>query len=294
MDSPAIDAIPTEASFPPIDQRGVARPQGSGADIGAFELEGRFSASFTLTDETGRVITPESVMLAGLPVTVDVYIDATIEENYLATIEWGDGSITTIEVVSGQPATAQHVFTSFDTFDIDLVVTSDRGNTTTASQTIVIVGPADAIRFVAESVRALSSDPTLTQSARSLLESVIADLDGNSVRAQNGALQMLEKGNPTPALVKLRSALEALIDTETEAPNLNLSDQRALLALTGKAIVLDALIRAEPLVNNPGEQRLLTQAQTLVSSGDRYLSAGDFVAAVRNYLQASQKLQGIR
>jgi hypothetical protein len=36
--SPALDAIPLTNSFPPIDQRGIHRPLGSGADIGAFEL----------------------------------------------------------------------------------------------------------------------------------------------------------------------------------------------------------------------------------------------------------------
>ncbi len=36
--SPAIDAIPLTNSFPPIDQRGIHRPLGRGADIGAFEL----------------------------------------------------------------------------------------------------------------------------------------------------------------------------------------------------------------------------------------------------------------
>ena len=36
--SPALYAIPLTNSFPPIDQRGVHRPLGPGADIGAFEL----------------------------------------------------------------------------------------------------------------------------------------------------------------------------------------------------------------------------------------------------------------
>ncbi|MGO8676406.1 MAG: immunoglobulin domain-containing protein [Limisphaerales bacterium] len=36
--SPAIDAIPLTNYFPPIDQRGIQRPLGKGADIGAFEL----------------------------------------------------------------------------------------------------------------------------------------------------------------------------------------------------------------------------------------------------------------
>jgi hypothetical protein len=37
--SPAIDAIPAGACAVATDQRGVARPQGTGCDIGAFELE---------------------------------------------------------------------------------------------------------------------------------------------------------------------------------------------------------------------------------------------------------------
>ena len=35
--SPAIDAAPADADCPAADQRGVARPQGAGCDIGAFE-----------------------------------------------------------------------------------------------------------------------------------------------------------------------------------------------------------------------------------------------------------------
>lgn len=37
--SPAIDAIPAEQCALEIDQRGLARPQGAGCDLGAFELE---------------------------------------------------------------------------------------------------------------------------------------------------------------------------------------------------------------------------------------------------------------
>jgi hypothetical protein len=35
--SPAIDAAPVDSDCPAVDQRGVARPQGAGCDIGAFE-----------------------------------------------------------------------------------------------------------------------------------------------------------------------------------------------------------------------------------------------------------------
>jgi hypothetical protein len=35
--SPVLDAIPAEQCALPTDQRGVARPQGAGCDIGAVE-----------------------------------------------------------------------------------------------------------------------------------------------------------------------------------------------------------------------------------------------------------------
>lgn len=37
--SPVIDAIPTNGNYPAYDQRGFSRPQGSGVDIGAVELD---------------------------------------------------------------------------------------------------------------------------------------------------------------------------------------------------------------------------------------------------------------
>lgn len=37
--SPAIDASPADAECPPVDQRGISRPQGAACDIGSFEVE---------------------------------------------------------------------------------------------------------------------------------------------------------------------------------------------------------------------------------------------------------------
>jgi len=37
--SPGVDAAPVDSDCPATDQRGIARPQGGGCDIGAFELE---------------------------------------------------------------------------------------------------------------------------------------------------------------------------------------------------------------------------------------------------------------
>src|SRR5262249_55622792 len=49
--SPAIDAIPVASCAVNADQRGVARPQGNGCDIGAFE------ASFTAQQNIAPAVT---------------------------------------------------------------------------------------------------------------------------------------------------------------------------------------------------------------------------------------------
>lgn len=58
VDSPARDAA-SAASCPATDQRGVSRPQGSGCDIGAYELVPRLSISPTIagTGEGGFTLT---------------------------------------------------------------------------------------------------------------------------------------------------------------------------------------------------------------------------------------------
>src|ERR1044071_6702937 len=51
--SPAINLIPSnQVSFPPTDQRGVQRPQGKGADAGAFEF------SITINVPSFALLTP--------------------------------------------------------------------------------------------------------------------------------------------------------------------------------------------------------------------------------------------
>jgi hypothetical protein len=51
--SPAIDTVGNNhALFPATDQRGVQRPVGAGADVGAYESSGSLSTSFSLLQPT--------------------------------------------------------------------------------------------------------------------------------------------------------------------------------------------------------------------------------------------------
>lgn len=56
-DSPAVNAIPTNSTYPAIDQRGFTRPQGEKADIGAFELdESNFGPSISVDPVSTNVV----------------------------------------------------------------------------------------------------------------------------------------------------------------------------------------------------------------------------------------------
>ena len=78
--SPAVDAIPQGASgCGGADQRGTARPQGSGCDIGAYEL---------FQPQEGSAFTTQVAL-------------ATVNVTGAITIAWGDGSTSTGALASG-------------------------------------------------------------------------------------------------------------------------------------------------------------------------------------------------
>jgi hypothetical protein len=70
--SPAIDAAGTGAGVPATDQRGVARPQGTAADVGAFEL---VQAETTIATQTSLSSSAPSAT-AGQPVTFTAAVTA--------------------------------------------------------------------------------------------------------------------------------------------------------------------------------------------------------------------------
>jgi hypothetical protein len=89
--SPAVDAIPQGASgCGGTDQRGTARPQGSGCDIGAYEL---------FEPQEGSVFTTQVAL-------------ATVNVTGTITIAWGDGSTSTGSLASGNvgPILGTHTY----------------------------------------------------------------------------------------------------------------------------------------------------------------------------------------
>jgi len=75
--SPALDAADS-SKCPPTDQRGVARPQGAGCDIGAFELEVPSLSQLSVSDQT----VSENAGTASVVVTLSPASTDTVTVNF--------------------------------------------------------------------------------------------------------------------------------------------------------------------------------------------------------------------
>jgi len=105
--SPAIDAIPVgECSFD-TDQRGVARPQGAGCDIGAFEFQYNLSAGPDQTTDEGKTI----------------QFNGSSDNPDIAAIHWdfGDGYAVT------DTLTPTHTYLDDGVYTVTLTVTDTFG-----------------------------------------------------------------------------------------------------------------------------------------------------------------------
>ncbi|MDH4136494.1 MAG: hypothetical protein OEW09_07255, partial [Anaerolineae bacterium] len=122
----------------------------------------------------------------------------------------------------------------------------------------------------------------------------IAKLEGQAGgEAQNGAIDLLEKGNLNAALEKIKHAMQYLEAAEAANPALDVGYTKGLLALTAKSIAVDTIAQAEAVATKPNELRKIQQARDLVAQGDMLLVALDHVGAVDKYQQAVREVQGI-
>ncbi len=115
--SPAVDAIPTSAPFcDGTDQRGIARPQDGGCDIGAVEL-----VPFTIEATEGS-------QFSG-PVTAN--LTEGIYTTPAPTIEWGDGTASAGTVdEANSTVSGTHTYARAGTYDGSVTYHNDGGSGT--------------------------------------------------------------------------------------------------------------------------------------------------------------------
>jgi hypothetical protein len=121
--SPAIAAIPLTNPFPPIDQRGVHRPLGKGADIGAFEL-----ATFPAIIQQPANLVQTNGNAAGLSVSATGLTD---ERLYYQWRFYGTNTLSPTNVPAQIGAT--YLFTSLELTNVgyyDVIISNILGAVT--------------------------------------------------------------------------------------------------------------------------------------------------------------------
>jgi predicted outer membrane repeat protein len=124
--SPAVDAA-LGANCLATDQRGILRPQGTGCDIGAYEL--------VVDNNAGPIVGPITAPQAPHPVNMAIsayasFSDPNTDDIHTALWDWGDGS-TSAGVVNEANGTGTadgtHVYASAGVYTILLTVIDDDG-----------------------------------------------------------------------------------------------------------------------------------------------------------------------
>ncbi|HSS24421.1 MAG TPA: choice-of-anchor Q domain-containing protein, partial [Mycobacterium sp.] len=121
LSSPAVDVIPTSVSgcTGGTDQRGIARPQGKGCDIGAFEViqsGGDTQPPTVPANLTAPSVTSNAVSLQWSASTDNIAVTGyTVFRNGTSVGSTGSGGVTAFADVTAAPSTAyQYTVDAFD------------------------------------------------------------------------------------------------------------------------------------------------------------------------------------
>ena len=147
--SPALDAIPSncvdlDGVTLATDQRGIARPQGPGCDIGAYEL-----VQASTSPNTPPVITLidaplEARAVGGLVTIAASFTDPDAGNTHTCSISWGDGSsdpgaVTEPSGAAGGTCSASHYYAAAGVYSVDVTVTDNSGASDTDTFEFVVI-----------------------------------------------------------------------------------------------------------------------------------------------------------
>jgi PKD repeat protein len=233
-------------------------------------------------------------LLVGVPVDlVGSFTDPGQPDTHTAVIDWGDGNLTTLGLVTS-PLNSTHTYQVAGTYLVTLTVTDDDGGSTPISASIVVVEPAAATQETITDLQDLAQDPNLAPAAAAAINSALERLEGaNGGQANNGALDHLQNGNWNAALQKIKQSLQDLEAAEVADPSLDLTAAKRLLAWTAQSVAVDIIAQAEAAANTPAEQQQVNQAKGLLAEGESLLAADDYLGAVTKFQDALQKAQGV-
>ncbi len=214
------------------------------------------------------------------------FTDVGTLDTHTAVINWGDGMEDDLGSVMGTIA-ATHTYADPGDYTITLTVTDDDEGVGTPTKGIRVLDAEGATREAIENLIPLAEDDPNIAAALDKLHG------NNGGPAENGALDLLEKGNLNAALEKIKQALQYLEAAEAADPSLDLTDSKSFLALTAKSTANEAILQAEAAATKPNELQKIARANELVAEGDTLSGSLDYVGAVGKYQQAVREEQGI-
>ncbi len=270
--------------------------EGSGSAIVTVNNVAPVVSIDSITGQTGRGIVEGDTVLAGLPIEVQgSYGDVGSQDTHTARVDWGDGDDDELGDVTGA-ASASHAYEAAGDYTLTLSVTDDDMGLGQATAVIQVIAPEAALGSQVAGLRALLEEPGLDPGVAVTVQDAIDKLVGNKRgKGSNGALDMLAKGNLVAAVEKIQQAVQALEAAEAADPegDLDLSAQKAMLAMTAKSVAVEAISGAEAVADKRNEKREVEAAWGLVAAGDGLLAGGDYVGAVGQYRGAVQAVQGV-
>jgi hypothetical protein len=297
FDGPTIAMVATRAKHPTD-----TTPLGTGNTLVPVEVRNVAPtiASAAVTDPLGRDLAGgANVAIAGVPVRLAVtFTDPGRADTQTASVAWGDGTIdTAFQTFSDARNGAvgrlgdSYAYAAPGTYDIVATVTDDDEGASAVSFTIEVLSIEQAILQVVETIDALlmtATDPTVRAALLDARDELVGNHGGTP--PTNGALDMLDAGDPVSAITKLSSALSFLMTAETSGAG-DLSALKNLLGLATEGIATTAYYQATVAIPNPsrGQARALESIAGLIFLGHEQLGNRQYVKACESFRQATDK-----
>jgi PKD repeat protein len=244
----------------------------------------------SLIDEAGLEMGSEQMAsLVGLQLWASgSFSDVGTLDTHTATVDWGDGNSYGISTAGGN-LEAQHVYNQAGEFEVRFMVTDDDTGVGEASWPLQVVTAAGAVAGTLDMVNELIAQTANSDAIKALLKA-LAKLQGNNDgRANNGALDKLEDGDSVAALVKIKQALEFIVEAEMADPLLSTTTLKSLLVLTAKSVAIEVKSEGEALLGPTAD--IVLRAEQFIAEGDTWLAENEFVLAAEAYLKAVQLIQ---
>jgi hypothetical protein len=263
--SPAVDVADDNTALA-TDQRGVTRPQGSHADIGAFEAIVQYPLTLQVSPASGGSTSPSGTVLEVPDAVIDV--SATAASGYYFLNWTGNvASTTSASTTVTMPSQADTITANFQQHDFSISsspnpVSLKLGGSASATVTVTSLGNfADKVSLTATGTGipagvSVSFNPTsLTPSSGGSATSTLGFVAGPSVTPQSFS-ETLTGSSTGIAGTLSHQAVETVTMTVTAADLINVVNENQVLGCinnSGLAQSLNAKLNAFQLLSTKGQ-----------------------------------------